>query len=150
MKAEMLFFQIWNPGGLQEASRGSISVWNFDFFQKVQKTNWNLQAKVQLRGSFDLDAADFLSRYYLVHKILWTVFHFIYRMKIMKNRWMNAIIFPFCLFSESWDVTFFKSETQEASRRLPEALFWYEILKFFKIFKEKQNFQIQIELRQAS
>ena len=35
-------------------------------------------------------------------------------------------------------------------RRLPEALFWYEILKFFKIFKKIQNFQIKIDLRGAS
>ena len=35
-------------------------------------------------------------------------------------------------------------------RRLPEALFWYEILKFFKIFKKIHNFQTKIELREAS
>ena len=69
-----------------------------------------------------------------------------YELKFRSKKDNDIIFFS----SESWDVAFFKSETQEASRRLPEALFWYEILKFFKIFKKKQNFQIQIELRQDS
>ena len=33
------FFQIWNPGGLQEAFRSCILVWSFDFFPKsAEKT----------------------------------------------------------------------------------------------------------------
>ena len=70
----------------------------------------------------------------------------VYELKFRSKK-DNEIIF---FSSESWDVAFFKSATQEASRRLPETLFWYEILKFFKIFKKMQNFQIKIELREAS
>ena len=70
----------------------------------------------------------------------------VYELKFRSKK-DNEIIF---FSSESWDVAFFKSATQEASRRLPETLFWYEILKFFKIFKKMQNFQTKIELREAS
>ena len=59
----------------------------------------------------------------------------VYELKFRSKK-DNGIIF---FSSESWDVAFFKSDTQQASKRLPEALFWYEILKFFKIFKKKNK-----------
>ena len=52
--------------------------------------------------------------------------------------------------SESWDVPFSKSETQEASRRPPEALFWFENFVFFWKFWKISKFHIKIELREAS
>ena len=70
----------------------------------------------------------------------------VYELKFRSKK-DNGIIF---FSSESWDVAFFKSDTQEAPRRPPEALFWYEILKISKIFKKIQKFQTKIELREAS
>ena len=52
--------------------------------------------------------------------------------------------------SESWDGVFFKSAPQEASRRPPEALFWFENFAFFWKFWKILKFHIKIEFREAS
>ena len=109
------------------------------FFQICKQLHsYRYQRLFILRTSyvFDLDAVDFFSKYYLVHKILWTVFYFIYRMKIMKNRWMNIIIFSFCLFSESWDVAFSNLKSWRLLGSSPKLYFSLEIsIRFLHFLK---------------
>ena len=48
------FFQIWNPGGLQEAFRSCILVWSFDFLSKsVEKTTNIAHLKIGAYTLFD-------------------------------------------------------------------------------------------------
>ena len=75
---------------------------------------------------------------------LWWEIH--YKTSNFSN-WDRGIIF---FSSESWDVPFSKSETQEASRRPPEALFWFENFVFFWKFWKISKFHIKIEFREAS
>ena len=110
------FLQIWNPGGLQEAFRSCILVWSFDFLSKSAEKTTNI-AHLKI-GAYTL----FDGRY-------------VTKPKIFSKQDRGIIFFS----SESWDVPFSKSETQEASRRPPEALFWFENFVFF--FENFQNFQ---------
>ena len=57
-KLRCCFFQIWYPGGIQEASRSSILIWNFEIFQNFQK---NTKFSNQNRASGGLLEASWVS-----------------------------------------------------------------------------------------
>ena len=121
------FFQIWNSGGLQEAFRSCILVWSFDFLSKSAEKTTNI-AHLKIGGYTHFDG------------------RYVTKPKIFSKQDRGIIFFS----SESWDVPFSKSETQEASRRPPEALFWFENFVFFWKFWKISKFHNKIELREAS
>ena len=57
-KLRCCFFQICYPGGIQEASRNSILIWNFEIFQNFQK---NAKFSNQNRASGGLLEASWVS-----------------------------------------------------------------------------------------
>ena len=121
------FFQIWNPGGLQEAFRSCILVWSFDFLSKSAEKTMNI-AHLKIGGYSHFDG------------------RYVTKPKIFSKQDREIIFFS----SESWDVPFSKSETQEAFRRPPSAVFWYEKMTSFWKFQENPNFQTKIGQPEAS
>ena len=59
-----------------------------------------------------------------------------FQAKICSKKDKRIIFFS----SESWDVAFSKSDNQEAFRRPPDTLFYFEILNFYENFKTKIDF----------
>ena len=105
------FFQIWNPGGLQEAFRSCILVWSFDFLSKNAEKTTNI-AHLKIGGYTHFDG------------------RYVTKPKFFSKQDRGIIFFQWklrCCFFQIW----YLGGIQEASRS--SILIWN-----FEIF---QNFQ---------
>ena len=111
------FFQIWNPGGLQEAFRSCILVWSFDFLSKsVEKTTNIAHLKIGAYTLFD-------GRY-------------VTKPKIFSKQDRGIIFFP--VKAEMF--LFLNPKPRRPPGGPPKLYFGLKILYFFEKFEKFQNF----------